>query len=294
MDKDHINRKLTAIFSTDVAGYSRLMGDDEEATVHTLKKYKKIICELIEGNKGRVIDSPGDNLLAEFVSVVDAVRCAILIQNDLKANNETLSSDRKMEFRIGINIGDVIQDGERIYGDGVNVAARIESLAEPGGICISRNAYDQVKKKMHIQYEYLGEHEVKNIDEAVRVYKVLIDSITDELFGEEGTIESAHLQSVDYPQSDKPSIVVLPFVNISGDPEQEYFSDGITEELISALARIQGLRVIPRTSAFYFKGEHVDLQTVCEKLNVENVIEGSIRKAGNKLRITAKLIKAAG
>jgi TolB-like protein/Tfp pilus assembly protein PilF len=194
-----------------------------------------------------------------------------------------------MEFRIGINTGDVIQDGDRIYGDGVNVAARIESLADPGGIWLSRSAYDQVKRKTDIQYEYVGEHEVKNIDEPVRVYKVLMDLIPDDALQKEK--ESTEKRTSAF--SDKPSIVVLPFVNMSNDPKQEYFSDGMAEELINTLAKLEGLKVISRTSAFFFKGKDVNLRTIGQELNVKHVLEGSVRKAGNKLRITAQLIRVA-
>ncbi len=283
MTTDTFQRKLTAILSADVVGYSRLMGEDEEATVRILNKYKEIIFDLIERHNGRLVDSPGDNVLTEFVSVVDAVRCGVRVQEDLKASNEQLPADSKMEFRIGINIGDVIQDGDRIYGDGVNIAARIESFADPGGICISRTAYDQVKGKIDIDYEYLGEYEVKNIKEPIRVYKIQ---------KEKSEVKIA-TESKTSTLSEKPSIVVLPFVNMSNDPEQEYFSDGMSEELINALAKLEGLKVISRTSAFYFKGESTDLRTIGEKLGVENVLEGSVRKAGNKLRITAQLIKVA-
>jgi adenylate cyclase len=284
-------RKLTAILSADVVGYSRLMRDDEEATIGTLNAHKKMIFNLIERNQGRLVDSTGDNLLAEFVSVVDAVRCAVQIQEDLKAKNEDLSENRKMEFRIGINTGDVVQEGDRIYGDGVNVAARIESLADAGGICISRSAYDQVKRKLNFKYEYLGEHQVKNIDEPVRVYKVLMESVSDEALQEERSEEPVSAERAAYSLSDKPSIVVLPFVNMSDDPKQEYFSDGMTEELIGALVKLEGLKVISRTSAFYFKGKDVDLRAIGEKLKVDHALEGSVRKAGNKLRISAQLIK---
>lgn len=284
MTSEDFKRKLTAILSADVVGYSRLMGDDEEATVRTLNKYKQIIFDLIERHNGRLVDSPGDNVLSEFVSVVDAVRCGVQIQEDLKENNEGLPPNRRMEFRIGINTGDVIQDGDRIYGDGVNVAARIESLADAGGICLSRTAYDQVKKKLNYEYEYLGEYEVKNIDEPVRVYRVQMepDVKTD-------IVREKKASTV----SKEPSIAVLPFVNISGDPEQEYFSDGMTEEIINALANVEGLKVISRTSSFFFKGKDVSLRTIGAELNVDNVIEGSVRKAGNRLRITAQLIKVA-
>ena len=287
MTTQDFHHKLTAILNADVVSYSRLIREDEEGTVRMLTAYRELMSGLIEGHKGRVVDSPGDNLLAEFGSVRDAVLCAVEIQEELKTRNSELPESRKMQYRIGINLGDVITEGYRIYGDGVNVSARIESLADPGGICLSRSAYDQVKRKTDIQYEYVGEHEVKNIDEPVRVYKVLIDSIQDDVLNKEK--ESTGKKTSAF--SDKPSIVVLPFVNMSNDPDQEYFSDGMTEELINALAKLEGLKVISRTSAFYFKDEHADLRTIGEKLNVENVLEGSVRKAGNKLRITAQLIK---
>jgi adenylate cyclase len=191
MKTEGFKRKLSAILSADVVGYSRLMGEDEEATVRTLNKYENIIFELIERHNGRLVDSPGDNLLAEFASVVDAVKCAVRVQRELRENNEGLPTNRRMDFRIGVNIGDVIQQGDKIYGDGVNVAARIEPLADPGGICVSRTAYDQVKKKLDIEYKYLGEYEVKNIDEPVRIYKVVMEHISDDLLQDEKAIEPA-------------------------------------------------------------------------------------------------------
>ena len=189
MNTKGFKRKLSAILSADVVGYSRLMGEDEEATVRTLNKYKEMIFELIERHNGRLVDSPGDNVLAEFASVVDAIKCAVQVQKELKEKNERLPTNRKMDFRIGVNIGDVIQQGDRIYGDGVNVAARIEPFADPGGICVSRTAYDQVKRKLDIEYEYLGEYEVKNIDEPVRIYRVVMECIPDDLLQEEESIE---------------------------------------------------------------------------------------------------------
>ena len=284
MNEERAKRKLSAILSADVKGYSRLMGEDELATIETLKKNRQLISSLTEQFRGRVVDSPGDNLLAEFGSVVDAIECAVKIQEELKKENDELPESRRMEFRIGVNLGDVVEDGERIYGDGVNIAARIEGLADAGGICISRSAYDQVKKKLNFRYEYLGEHQVKNIDEPVRVYNVLMEPEAKETITELKPPEKS---------KDKPSIAVLPFVNMSNDPEQEYFSDGMSEELIGALAKLEGLKVISRTSAFYFKGKDVDLRIIGEKLKVDNVLEGSVRKAGKQLRISAQLIKVA-
>jgi adenylate cyclase len=283
MTPQTFERKLTAILSADVAGYSRLMGEDEEFTIRTLAGHREMMSTLIEQHRGRVIDSPGDNLLAAFSSVTKAVDCAVEIQREMAERNEELPDDRKMEYRIGVNLGDVIEEGERIYGDGVNITARLETLAEPGGICISGIVYSQVKNRLKLEYEYLGKRTVKNISEPVPVYRILSlpKAVTKPGVQEERA----------YSLSDKPSIAVLPFANISGDPEQEYFSDGMTEELIGALAKLEGLKVISRTSAFHFKGKDSDLRTIGEKLKVKHVLEGSVRKAGNKLRISAQLIK---
>ncbi len=280
-DKDKVIRKLRAILSADVKGYSLLMTDDEIHTIQTLKAYRQIMSDLIMQHSGRVIDSPGDNLLAEFGSAVDALECAVYIQKRLKKENARFVDDKRLQFRIGVNIGDVIQDGDRIYGSGVNIAARIEGLADPGGICISRNTYDQVKDKLQIGYEYLGEHEVKNIKEPVRLYKVLLDS-------------DPPATLIDEPLElpDKPSIAVLPFVNMSGDPSQEYFSDGITEDLITDLSKVSELFVIARNSAFTFKNKTVKVQDVGKELRVRFILEGSIRKVGNRVRINAQLIDA--
>jgi len=290
MTTEDFKRKLTAILSADVVGYSRLMGDDEESTVRTLNKYKKMIFGLIERHNGRLVDSPGDNLLAEFASVVDAVKCAVQVQKNLKVNNEELPPKRKMEFRIGINTGDVIQDGDRIYGDGVNVAARIESLADPGGIFISRTAYDQVKRKIDMKYDYMGEQQVKNIYEPVRVYKVLMESISDDVMQENRSQELTSEERKAYPLSEKSSIAVLPFANISPEKDQEYFVDGLSEEILNSLVQIPDLTVIARTSSFSFKGTNKTIQEIASVLRVNNILEGSVRKAGNALRITAQLI----
>ncbi|MGD9076130.1 MAG: adenylate/guanylate cyclase domain-containing protein [Desulfobacteraceae bacterium] len=281
MAEGRAKRKLSAILSADVKGYSRLMGEDELATVRTLEAYREMIVEVIRNYLGRVVDSPGDNLLAEFSSVVDAVECAVEIQMELRAKNEELSEDRKMEFRIGINLGDVIEENERIYGDGINVAARIEGLAAPGGICISGTAFDQVESKLGLEFEYLGEQAVKNIKKPVRVYKVKMGS---------GVSDPELSQEV--PLHDKPSIAVLPFVNMSGDPEQEYFSDGITEEIITGLSKIPRMHVIARNSTFTYKGKPVKAQQVGKELGVRYVLEGSVRKAGNRIRVTAQLVDA--
>jgi adenylate cyclase len=283
MTIENFKRKLTAILSADVKGYSRLMRDDEEATVRTITAYREVIGSVVRKHRGEVVDSPGDNILAEFGSVVDAVRSAVEMQEELKVRNAELPENRRMEFRIGINLGDVIHEEKRIYGDGVNVAARIESLADTGGICVSRSAYDQVKDKLTLGYEYLGEHSVKNIAEPVRVYKVLMEpEYAGKVIGEK----------ISNPLPDKPSIAVLPFINISEDPNQEYFSDGLTEQIITNLSKLPELFVIARNSTFTYKGRPVKVKQVSEELGVKYVLEGSVQKSGNRVRITAQLVDA--
>jgi adenylate cyclase len=279
MADEGFKRKLTAILSADVVGYSRLMGQDEDITVQTLTKYRDVITSLITDHKGRVVDSPGDNILAEFVSVVNSLRCAWDVQQEIKSRNAELPHNHRMTFRIGINLGDVIEEGDRIYGDGVNIAARLEGLAEEGGICISGAVYDQIKIKLPFGYEYQGEQAVKNIREPIRVYKVLIEKDVDEPILD---------KKLELP--DKPSIAILPFVNMSGDPEQEYFSDGITEDITTALSRSSMLFVISRNSSFTYKGAAVDARRVSRDLGVRYILEGSVRKAGNHIRVTAQLI----
>ena len=274
-----VTRKLTAILSADVKGYSLLMADDEVHTIQTLKTYRQVMADLIQAHSGRVVDNPGDNLLAEFSSAVDAVECAVEVQKNLTKENAKFVEDMKLQFRIGVNIGDVVHDGDRIYGSGVNVAARIEGIADPGGICISRNTYDHVKGKLDFGFEYLGEHEVKNVAEPARVYRVLMDAETQKPLIEE---------QLELP--DKPSIAVLPFDNMSGDPEQEYFSDGITEDIITALARSQWMFVIARNSSFTYRGKAVDVKIISRELGVRYILEGSVRKAVNRIRVTAQLI----
>jgi len=304
------------------------MGEDEVATVRTLTAYRKIMGSLIQQYRGRIVDAPGDNLLAEFSSVVDAVQCAVEIQQVLKARNADLPENRRMEFRIGINLGDVIQEGERIYGDGVNIAARVEGLAEGGGICISGSAYEQIETKLPLRYEYLGEHAVKNIVKPIRVYRAQTEPVAAVsrvsrvkrarlkrwqwaalavavLAGAGGVtywhfyvhepappVKLASVEKMVYPLPEEPSIAVLPFTNMSGDPEQEYFSDGITEEIITTLAKIPQLFVIARNSAFTYKGKPVNVQQVGVELGVRYVLEGGVRKAGDRIRITAQLIDA--
>jgi len=325
MPQEGFKRKLTAILSADVVGYSRLMDDNEEATVRTLNAYRDSMRGLIQQHRGRVVDTTGDNLLAEFTSVVDAVICSAKIQHELAERNAELSSERRMEFRIGVNVGDVIEEEDRIYGDSVNIAARVEALAEAGGICITGRAYDQVKNKLEFGYQHLGEHSVKNIPEPVRVYKVLMEpEAAGKVLGEKRKtrrwiafvtsivllmgvgglagwylyfkqskrIDPASLDRMAFSLPDKPSIAVLPFDNLSDEPGQEYFSDGITDDLITDLSKISGLFVIARNTAFTYKGKPVKIQQVSEELGVRYVLEGSVRKAENRVRINAQLIDA--
>ncbi len=276
-----VTRKLRAILSADVKGYSILMADDEVHTIQTLKSYRQIMSNLIAQYSGRVVDSPGDNMLAEFGSAVDAVECAIEIQKWLKKENTRFIEDRKLRFRIGVNIGDVLRDGDRIYGSGVNVAARIEGLSDPGGICISRNTYDHVKDKLDLGFEYLGEQDVKNIKEPIRVYKVLLDTESPKPLVEE---------QLKLP--DKPSIAVLPFTNMSGDPKQEYFSDGLTEQIINGLSMEPNLFVVASNSSFAYKGKSIGIKQIAKELNVRYTLEGSVQRSGDRVRITAQLIDA--
>ena len=328
MTAQEVKRKLTAILSADVKGYSCLMGEDEEATVRTLNVYKEVMTNLIQQHRGRVVDASGDNVLAEFGSVVDAVRCAVEIQKELKARNAELPENRRMEFRIGVNLGDVIEDGEQILGDGVNIAARLESLSDAGGICISGTAFDHVRNKLDLGYEYLGEQTVKNIALPVRVYKVLIEpEAAGKVIGEKkakprqlqmatmglviGVIvvvavfviwkfyipsapqpEVASKDKMAFPLPDKPSIAVLPFTNMSGDPKEDYFSDGLTEQIITSLSKFKRLFVIARNSTFVYKGKPVKIQKVAEDLGVRYVLEGSVQKSRDRVRITAQLIDA--
>jgi len=381
MTTQEVKRKLAAILSADVKGYSRLIREDELGTIHTLNAYKELMTNLIQQHHGRVVDAPGDNLLAEFGSVVDAVECAVEIQKELKTRNGELPENRRMEFRMGINLGDVVEDGEQILGDGVNIAARLEGLSNPGGICISGIVYDQVKIKLNLGYEYLGEHTVKNIAEPIRVYQVLMEpEAAGKVIGEKKakskqwqratiglvvavivavaaiviwklytppalqpevatkekitlgpsekppvtvatspapSVEPARKEKVTFPLPEKitkpapppkeeiaskekmafplpdvPSIAVLPFVNMSEDPKQEFLCDGITEEITTALSKIARLFVISRQSAFSYKGKSVKVKQVSEELGVRYVLEGSVQKSGNRIRINAQLIDA--
>ena len=280
-----MERRLAAIMAADVVGYSRLIRADEEGTIAALKALRAdLIDPKIAEHHGRIVKLMGDGMLAEFASVVDAVRAAVETQVAITEHNAGLPEDKRIEFRVGINLGDVVIDGDDIHGDGVNVAARLESLAEPGGICISGKVYEEVRDRIDLPFENLGEHDVKNIDRPLSVWR----------WARTGSLGATTVgQTPDHlPQSDKPSIAVLPFVNMSGDPEQEYLSDGITEDIITALSRLHWFLVIARNSTFVYKGRSVDVKQVGRELGVRYVLEGSVRKSGNRVRITAQLVDA--
>ncbi len=281
MAEERVQRRLAAILAADVVGYSRLMEADEEATLRTLKTYREIIDRQIDSHDGRVFNTAGDSVVAEFRSPVEAVRAAIAIQEELKPHNDELSDEGKMMFRIGINLGDIMVEGDNLYGDGVNVAARIEGLCAPGEVYVSGIVHGQVEGKLSLNFEDMGEQSVKNIGKPVQVYRV-----------HTGTGENIPQDAIVKPLlvTDKPSIAVLPFDNMSNDPEQEYFSDGITEDIITALSRIHWFFVVARNSSFSYKGTTPDIRKVANELGVRYVLEGSVRKAGNRVRISAKLI----
>ena len=282
-----MERRLAAILVADVVGYSRLMGADEEGTLARLNAHRdEVIHPSIDTHKGRIVELMGDGLLAEFASVVDAVRCAVDIQEAMSERNADLPEGQRIHLRIGINLGDIIVEGDDIYGDGVNVAARMEGLAEPGGICMSGTVVDHVKGKVELDFEDMGEQLVKNIEKPVRVYRIAVAS-------EQPATEPAGRDSHAPPRPEKPSIVVLPFTNMSGDPEQEYFADGLTEDIITALAAWRSFPVIARNSAFVYKGRAVNAKLVGRELGARYILEGSVRKTGNRVRITAQLIDAS-
>ena len=290
MAEDRIDRRLAAIFAGDIAGYSRLMGADEEGTLRQLKAHRKELADpkIIE-HRGRIVKTTGDGMLVEFVSVVDAVRCAVDIQRGMAERNADVPVDRRIQFRIGINVGDIIIDGDDIFGDGVNVAARLEALADPGGIMVSSVVHDQVRDKLSFGFEDMGEQMVKNIARPIGVHRV---SLTESV--PLATLKTAAAATKTEPSTaNRPSIAVLPFVNMSGDPEQEYFADGISEDIITGLSKLRWLFVIARNSSFSYKGKAVDLKRVSRELGVRYVLEGSVRKGGNRVRITAQLIDAA-
>ena len=277
-----VERKLTAILAADVAGYSRLMGADEVGTLNRLRTHRReLIDPKIAEHKGRIVKTTGDGILIEFPSVVEAVACAVAVQQGMAQRNTVIPADQRIEFRVGINLGDIIVEDDDIHGDGVNVAARLEGLAEPGGVCVSAIVHDQVQGRLDCAFEDTGDQNLKNIARPVRVYRVLADRMT------------APAASPVLPLPDKPSIAVLPFQNMSGDAEQEYFVDGMVEEIITALSRIRWLFVIARNSTFTYKGQAVDVKLVGRELGVRYVLEGSVRKGGGRVRITAQLIEAA-
>jgi adenylate cyclase len=276
-------RRLAAILAADVAGYSRLMGADEERTLERLKALRRDLLDpAIADHHGRIVKTTGDGVLVEFASVVDAVRCAVAVQQAMPERNTGVGADNRIELRIGINLGDVIVEGDDLYGDGVNIAARIEALAEPGGVFVSNTVHDHVRDRLPFVFEDLGEQQVKNIARPVRVYRVReFDAAT----------KSPSIAALPLP--DKPSIAVLPFANMSGNPEQEYFADGMVEEIITALSRIRWFFVIARNSTFTYKGRAVDVKEVGRELGVRYVLEGSVRKSGNRIRVTTQLVEAA-
>ncbi len=330
MSAEKQKRKLAAVLCADAAGYSRLMEADEARTLATLKAHFQVMNSQVETHRGRVVATHGDSLFAEFPSVVDAVQCAVEIQSDLKARNGDLPEESRMLFRIGINLGDVIEEGGNVYGDGVNVASRLESLADAGGICISRSVHDHVKNKMSVGYQSLGSYSVKNIAEPVQVYRILpepdafgkaigrvwyrlrqwqkvalavamallpvVANLAVKKYidpaGSSPGIFAFFTENTALPLPDKPSIVVLPLENMTGDPKQEYFTDGITEEIITSLSKISSLFVISRNSSFTYKGKPVKVQKVGKELGVRYVLEGSFQKSGDRVRINAQLIDA--
>ena len=324
-----MKRKLAAILSAGAEGYGRLMGEDEPGTLTTLKAHLQLISSLVEKHQGRVVAIHGDSLLAEFASVVDALECAVEFQKELKGRNEELPKERGMPFRIGIHLGDVIEEEGKIYGDGVNVAALLDSLADGGGICVSRSAHDQVKNKLDVGYQDLGQRGVENIPEPVRVYRVVLEPdpkwkmigklwsrmkqwqkvaltigvallqvagglVVKKYFDRPPSppVATASIQKAALPLPDKPSIAVLPFENMTGDPMQEYFTDGFTEQIITSLSKIPALFVISRNSTFSYKGKPVKVQQVSEELGVRYVLEGSVQKASGRIRINVQFIDA--
>jgi len=289
MAEDRVERRLAAILAGDIAGYSRLMGADEEGTLHNLKVHRKeLVDPKITEHRGRIVKTTGDGILVEFVSVVDAVRCAVDIQRGMAERNTDVPADKRIQFRIGINVGDIIIDSGDIFGDGVNVAARLETLADPGGIMVSSVVHDQVRDKLSFGFEDMGEQIVKNISRPVNVHRVHLADVSPEKVKRASSQERQVSSS-----SERPSIAVLPFANMSGDAEQEYFADGISEEIITGLSKLRWFFVIARNSSFMYKGKSVDVKRAARELGVRYILEGSVRKGGNRVRITAQLIDAA-
>jgi TolB-like protein/class 3 adenylate cyclase len=284
MSEGRVERRLTAILAVDVAGYSRLMGEDEEGTLAALRAVRREVGDpKIAEYRGRIVKTTGDGLLVEFASVVDAVRCAVEVQREMATRNAAAPAGCRIEFRMGINIGDIIIEDDDIFGDGVNIAARLEALAEPGGICLSAAAHEQVRDRLDLAFDDLGEQQVKNIVRPVRTYTVALGAPP----------RAVQPVAVPLPLPDKPSLVVVPFQNMTGDAEQEYFVDGMVEEITTSIARLPWLFVIARNSAFTYKGKPVDVKQVAQELGVRYVLEGSVRKAANRVRITGQLIDTA-
>jgi adenylate cyclase len=278
-----MERRLTAVLAADVVGYSRLMGADESGTLAALDTLRTdLINPKISEHQGRIVKLTGDGMLVEFPSVVNAVACAADMQRGIRDRNRGLPQDRRIEFRMGVNVGDVIVQGEDIFGEGVNVAARLESIATPGGIMISGSVRDHIGNRLDLAFDDIGEQSLKNIERPIRVYGVSLDSPAAQ--------DTEHAHPMQWQQLEKPSIAVLPFNNMSGDPEQEYFSDGITEDIITDLSNVSGLFVVARNTAFTYKGKPVKVQQVAQELGVRFILEGSVRKAGSRVRVTGQLI----
>ena len=279
-----MERRLSAILAADVVGYSRLMGANEVGTLTSLKNHRsELIDPTIAEHQGRIVKLTGDGMLVEFSSVVNAVECAAEIQRDMRVRNADVAEDRRIEFRIGVNLGDVIVDDDDLYGDGVNVAARLESVAKPGGVAVSSSVRENVGNKLDLIFEDMGDQELKNIDCPVRAYNVVLGDAPARSKGDSGHQNGTN-------DADKPSIAVLPFINMSGDPEQEYFSDGITEDIITDLSKVSGLFVVGRNTSFTYKGKAVQLQEAAAELGVKFLLEGSVRKAGDRVRVNGQLI----
>jgi adenylate cyclase len=282
LEAPSIERKLAAIFAADVEGYSRLMGRDEVGTLHTLTAYRVIIDRIIASHRGRIFNTAGDSLVADFASAVDALQCAVAVQKAIAKENADRPADEHMRFRIGIHVGDIMVQGDNLFGDAVNVAARLEALAQSGGICISGVVRDHIGTKLPLSFADLGDQQVKNIAQPIKAYRI----------GSETSATADPILGASLPLPDKPSIAVLPFANMSGDSEQEYFADGTVEEIITALSRIRWLFVIARNSSSLYKGQAIDVKQVGRELGVRYVLEGSVRKAGQRVRITGQLIDA--
>jgi TolB-like protein/class 3 adenylate cyclase len=287
---ERVERRLAAVLAADVAGYSRLMGTDEEGTLARLKAIRKTLVDpTIAAHRGRIVKTTGDGMLVEFASAVDAARCAVEVQRGMAVQNADVPQAIKIEFRIGIHVGDIIFDEADIFGDGVNIAARLEGIAEPGGVCISDDAQRQVRGKVDIAFEDMGLQTLKNIAEPMRAWRMELNGNPSSVLSKKASSDTAQLLAL----PDKPSIAVLPFQNMSGDPEQEYFADGIVEDIITGLSQFKSLFVIARNSSFTYKGKAVDIKQVGRELGVRYVLEGSVRRAGGRVRITAQLIEAA-